>query len=224
MKRKTILIPIILMLMLQPAGASADIVPLDRKPVDSTFKISNLGDYPDYLFLLHGKPLPTYELIKAGEPFSIYKLGAASIYAIKKSDFDELELSENTPPESEKFFQDNPKLISSDLKLKSHPTVAKDDPLEKAVTYLRIDSLKENEFKIVKTKVVYTYEDGASEEKTFKSDDTIPEPSKKQSKESGLPGWFRSFWFIVLPVAALIGIIFILVIGILLARLRQKRD
>jgi len=55
-----------------------------------------------------------------------------------------------------------------------------------------------------KSKVIYTYTDGTSQEKIFNDQNTTPEPSSKSDWGSGL-------WYIVLPVLAVIVIAVIII-------------
>ena len=74
------------------------------------------------------------------------------------------------------------------------------DPLEKVVTTLQINSMSGNELDIQKSEITFTYNDGTSEVETFQSQDITPEPSKKAI----IPFWIAQFWFIVPILAAII--------------------
>ena len=106
--------------------------------------------------------------------------------------------------EREAYFKD---VLKSNIKLGSYPLPNSNDPLNKVVTFIDIKELNENNFVIEQSKIVFTYEDGTSEEKNFISQDVRPEPSRKAI----LPWWFAEFWFVILPLLALIIIISVLI-------------
>ena len=129
-----------------------------------------MSDYSDYVFIVHGKLVTHYQVIDPGECFKFYKFDSPSIYAIKKSDFDETKI------EAWRYFPDKniesePTAIRSNITLESYDTVAGTDPLEKVVTVLKIVSLSETGFEIKKSKIIYSYIDGSSEEKIFQKQD-----------------------------------------------------
>jgi len=186
----------------------ADLIVPGTKSIDFCYTISNINDYPNYVFLLHGIPSPSYEIIDSGQCFSFYKLSMTSLYAIQKTNFNEQELKGGNYTDIRNYFENDPRVIHSNIQLNSYGAVPENDPLNKVVTVLKIVSLNENNLVIQKSKIIYTYTDGTSEEKTFQSQDVVPEPSRKAI----LPWWFTELWYIVLPVIALIAIISILLL------------
>jgi len=203
-----ILFTLILILMLFPSNVFADLIVTGTKAVGFCYEISNIDDYPDYVFLLHGEPMLSYEIINPGECFSFYKLGTVSIYAVKEYNFNEDELKGKDYREVQNYFTGDPRVISSDIQLTSYGTVPENDPLEKAATILEITSLDENNLEIQKSKIIYTYTDGTSEEKDFQLQDIMPEPSRKVT----LPWWFVRFWYVILPIIAIAVIALILLL------------
>ncbi|MEA3292995.1 MAG: hypothetical protein U9P88_00760 [Patescibacteria group bacterium] len=166
------------------------------------YEISNINDYPNYVFVFNEKRATGHKVISQRDCFSFYKNGLTSIYAIPKEEFNESELNRE-------FFEgNNPKLIKSNIQLNGFGLVQENDPLQKAVITLDIQSLSENSFDIQKSKVTYTFTDGTSEEKVFQSQEIMPEPSKTAI----LPWWFAKFWYVILPIVAvfLIGIILLI--------------
>jgi len=172
------------------------------KSVNWCYEISNINDYTNYVFVFNEERVTGHEVINQGDCFSFYKIGLTSIYAIPKTEFNESELNR------EFFEENNPKLIKSNIQLNAFGSVQENDPLQKAVITLDVQSLSENSFDIQKSKVTYTYTDGTSEEKVFQSQGTMPEPSKTAI----LPWWFAKFWYVILPIVAiaLIGIILLI--------------
>ncbi|MBN1331259.1 hypothetical protein JW978_00020 [Candidatus Dojkabacteria bacterium] len=176
--------------------AHADLIVPGTKSVDWCYEISNIDDYPNYVFVYNEERVSDFGVINQGDCFIFYKIGLAGIYAIPKADFDESELDEDF------FAENNPKLIRSNIQLDPYGSVQWDDPLDKVVITLEILSLDPTSLDIQKSNVTYSYLDGTSEEKPFQSQDAIPEPSRSNF----LPGWFMDSWFIILPVTAIIGI------------------
>lgn len=202
MKTKPIILLTLTLIILTiiPSIVYADVIIPGTKSISWCYEISNMEDYPDYVFLLHGKPMMDYKIVEPDECFSFYKFTTVSIYAVEKSKFNENELKEKNYTEIENYFTNNPNVIPSDIQLGSYSyrTVKENDPLEKAVTTLQIISLTGNNLHVQKSKITYTYTDGTFEEKPFQVQDVIPEPSKKAI----IPWWFAEFWYIILPVLA----------------------
>ena len=197
-----ILFAFVLVFSVFPQVVSADLMIPGTKSVNWCYEISNINDYTNYVFVFNEERVTGHEVINQGDCFSFYKIGLTSIYAIPKTEFNESELNR------EFFEENNPKLIKSNIQLNAFGSVQENDPLQKAVITLDVQSLSENSFDIQKSKVTYTYTDGTSEEKVFQSQGTMPEPSKTAI----LPWWFAKFWYVILPIVAiaLIGIILLI--------------
>ena len=194
--------------------ALADVIIPGTKDVNSCYEISNIANYSDYVFLTYEWPMPHYGIISAGECFGPgYKLGSVSIYAIGNLSFNESELQGENATGIMNYFENNTQLIPSDIQLRSYGLVPEDSHLEKAVTVLNIVSLNTSNLQIQKSKIIYTYADGTSEEKSFQNQDVAPEPSKKATS----PSWFASLWYVIIPILAIAVIVLILV----LRRLRK---
>jgi hypothetical protein len=160
----------------------ADVIEPGMKEVKLYYTISNINKYPDYIFLIHGTPSPSYEIINSSE-FSFYKLSTVSIYAIKKSNFNETELSSNA--HFYNYFKNNPDIIRSNIKLDgSYKQVNINDPLEKACVLLDINSINGSTMEI--------------------NQNITPEPSNKSNLALEL-------WYIVIPVLAIIAIVIIII-------------
>lgn len=198
---------LLVLLFVFPQTVSADVIEPGTKSVSWCYEISNVNDYPDYVFVYNEERVTGHGIIHQGDCFSFYKIGLTSIYAIKKTEFNENELNR------EFFSKNNPKLIKSNLQLNAFGSVQENDPLQKAVITLDIVSLTENNINIQKSKVIYTYTDGTSEEKVFQTQDITPESSRTAIS----PWWFAKFWYVVLPIVA------ILLIGLVLLLRRLKK-
>jgi len=204
--RVSILLLLMLILTFYPSNVCADVIEPGMKEIKNYYKISNINDYSDYVFLIHGNPSPTYEIINSSK-FSFYKLSQISIYAVKKSNFNEEDLKDKSDAEIQDYFKNNPEVIHSNLELDGlYGTVKIDNPLDSAVTILRIVSLNESELEIEKSKIIYVYKDGSLEEKIFKNQNDTPQPSPNTS-----PSFFAEFWYFILPVLAIAAIGLILV-------------
>lgn len=202
MKKTSIILSlyIVIFTAFTPA-AFADVIEPGMKNINYNYKISNIDDYPEYIFLAHGVPSPSLEIITSKE-FSFYKLSAVSIYAVKKSDLNEEELNNMNDLELQNFFNNNSKLISSDIQFDgSYGNVGMDNPLDNVLLELEITSINDNKMNIKKSKVIYTYSDGSTQEELIKNQDVLPEPSKNS---------ISNIYFLI-PVLAItaIGIIFI---------------
>jgi hypothetical protein len=185
----------LLILALTTPAAFADVIEPGMKNIDSYYIITNINDYPEYVFLAHGTPLPDIEIINSCK-FGFYKLSTVSIYAIKKSEFNEEELKNIGDSALQNFFNNNSKLISSNIQLDgSYGEVGIDNPLESALIELEITSIKDTSMTIKKSKVIYSYSDGSIEEKAIENQSSLPEPSKNSNN-----------WYFAIPVLALAAI------------------
>ena len=180
-----------MILLLAPSVVSADVIMPGQKGVSWCYEISNIGDYPDYVFIVSTEyPLAEYEIIDEG-CFTFYKNGQASVYAIPKNEFNESELSMlsysvrlrrgDEEPDPREIFENylEQNFLKSDITLEAFGTVPEDDPLKDVVITLQIRSLDENTFDVDKSMITYTYADGTSEEKVFQRQDVLPDRSKK---------------------------------------------
>ncbi len=207
MKKKIVFSFISLLFLLSITSvAFADVIEPGMKEIKYYYKVSNIDNYPEYIFLAHGTPSPIMEIVNSSE-FSFYKFSTVSIYALKKSDFNENELKNMDDGELENFFKNDPRVIRSDIELQgSYKNVVIANPLDKALVVLEIKSIKENKLEIEKSKVVYAYVDGTLEEEKFKDQNTTPEPSK-----NSVSFWSDQLFYIIIPILAIIAIGLILI-------------
>lgn len=184
----------------------ADLIVPGTKSIISCYKVSNVGDYPDYVFLMYPVGVGAgYQTITSDSCLAFYKLVSPSIYAVKKTDFSESDIGENYTLQKN-YFQNNSKVIHSDIQLTSYGSVQENDPLNKVDITLRIASLNNGNLDIQKSKIIYTYTDGSSEEKVYPSQDITPGPSRRAI----LPWWFTQIWYFILPVLAFVAIVLVL--------------
>ena len=186
----------------------ADVIEPGMKPVNLKYQISNINDYPEYVFLLRGVPYPDIQIINSSE-FSFYKLSNVSIYAIKRNDFDASILNKS-PEEIESFFEKNSNLIKSDISLEgSYGDVKIENPLKEATIILEIKNINSTNLLIEKSKILYTFEDGSQQEEAIKDQNNLPEPSKGISN-------LTDYWWIFLGVL----VVLIIVIGVIIKKFK----
>ncbi len=201
-----IFLSIILLSGLGCNSSWADVVEPGSKEITLFYEISNLKDYPEYVFLAHGTPEPSWEVINSSE-FSFYKFSQVSIYALKKSDLDLSELEEMDSRQLENFFNSDNRLIPSNINLSgSYGNIAQNNPLEKAKIILEIKSINSNQLVLQKTHIIYYFENGSSESLDFKDQNINPEPSPPTSKSSL---YYLVFLFLLVLIVIFLVIIFI---------------
>lgn len=210
MKLKIIISLFTLLILFSFSSVSyADVIEPGMKDVKIYYQASNIQNYPDYVFLIHGSPYPTLEVINSNE-FTFYKFSTVSIYAISKTNFNENELKNMDESQVENFLTHS-SVLKSDLILQgSSKTVNINNPLEKILITLNINSIDNEIMNVTKSKVTYTYKDGSVQEETFKDQNSIPEPSKNSTSF-----WNDNLFYMVLPLIA------ILILGVIIIRLKK---
>lgn len=190
---------------LQAVGA--DVIEPGKKEISYYYQISNITNYPDYIFLLHGSPSPSYQVLSSGE-FSFYKFSTVSIYAVRKSNFNQAELENMNTSQIESYFKNNTQVIPSNMVLKgTYGTYSSTNPLEKVVVVMDIVSLTSTHLELKKSLAKYIYTDGTVKEAYFQDQNTTPTPA------DGSAEWSGNWWYFALPLAALIGIITVILIN-----------
>lgn len=206
MKHKAHVLLLLITLLTFSSVSYADVVEPGMKNIKIYYEINNIQNYPDYVFLIHGNPSPSLEIVNSSE-FSFYKLSTVSLYALSKSGFNENELKNMEDSAINNFLQNNNDLIKSDLVLEgASKSVSINDPLEKIIITLNINSINSKTLNITKSKVTYIYNDGSREEETFKDQNSTPEPSKNSTSF-----WANNLFYIILPLLAIIAIVVILI-------------
>jgi hypothetical protein len=149
------------MLFLFVNTVSADIIIPGTKSINWCYEVSNINDYPEYVFFYFEEALADYDIIKQGDCFNFYKLGIPHLYAILKTDFDKNKLS------SEFFDGNNFLLIKSNISLVPIGPLDEEEPLNKVVITLDIVSIKDDKLTLTKSLVTNTYLDGTVEKKPY---------------------------------------------------------
>lgn len=202
MTKKYLIIFLIISLFSVPS-AFADVIQPGEKAIIYDYQLTNIQDYPDYVFILHGMPSPTMEILSSSE-FNFYKLSTCSIYAIKKSDFNKINWTKMNETEVELFLMNDSRVARSNLELEGqYGSVSIDNPLESALILLRINSIQGNNLEIQKTKIVYGYNNGQHKEAKFQNQNQTPEPSTQNSLTSYI-------YYLVVPIIAAIILIYII--------------
>ncbi|NYB52981.1 MAG: hypothetical protein HVN35_10545 [Methanobacteriaceae archaeon] len=191
------------MVLLVVVGTSfADVINPGEKNIPLTYQISNIQSYPDYVFILHGSPNPSMEVLNSS-PFSFYKLSVCSIYAVPKSVYNELKMNQMDENQASSFLNNDSRVARSNLELKGiYGTVPLSNPLESALIILKINSIQGNNLDIQKDKIIYSYSNGQTVEQPFQNQNQTPTPDSP-------PSWDYYIYFILLPIIALIIILFI---------------
>lgn len=190
-------------------AAFADVIEPGMKNIHLNYKISNIDDYPEYVFLAHGIPDPPFEVLNSSE-FSFYKLSTVSLYAIPKSKINEGKFNNIDDEELQNFFKNNQNIIPSDIELNgSYGQVGIDNPLDNVLIELEITSITDNKMNIKKSKVIYTYSDGSTQEEVITDQNALPQPEKNI---------LSYVWYFLVPVIA------IAIIGVILYLRRQNKS
>lgn len=184
--------------------AFADVIQPGEKVITFDYQLTNIQDYPDYVFVLHGTPGPTLQVLNSSE-FSFYKLSTCYIYAIPSSVFNQLKWDNMNETDIEKFLRNDSRVARSNLSLEGlYGSVNVDNSLESALVLLRIDSIQGNNLKIQKTKVIYGYSGGQKIEKPFQNQNQTPDSSLPESS------YLNYLYYLLLPLVALVVLIYIL--------------
>lgn len=184
--------------------AFADVIEPGKKVITFNYQLTNIQDYPDYVFVLHGTPGPTLQVLNSSE-FSFYKLSTGYIYAIPSSVFNPFNWDKMNDTEVEEFLRNDSRVARSNLSLEGlYGSVNMANPLESALVLLRIDSIQGNNLKIQRTKVIYGYSGGQKIEKTFQNQNQTPEFSLPES------AYLNYLYYLLLPLVAVVVLIYVL--------------
>lgn len=182
----------------------ADVIEPGEKVITFDYQLTNIQDYPDYVFVLHGTPGPTMQVLNSSE-FSFYKLSTCYIYAIPSSVFKQVNWDNMNDTEVEEFLRNDSMVARSNLSLEGlYGSVNMNNPLESALVLLRIDSIQGNNLKIQKTKVIYGYSGGQTIEKPFQNQNQTPDFSLPESS------YLNYIYYILLPLVAVVVLIYVL--------------
>lgn len=183
----------------------ADVINPGEKTISYQYQISNIQDYPNYVFILHGTPNPSLHVLNSSS-FSFYKLSTCRIYAIPQSVYRQVQPEEMNETQLVEFLNNDSRVARSSQKLEgSYGTVGVDNPLLSVLVILKINSIQGNSLELIKEKVVFTYNNGQKEEKVFQNQNQTPTPSSNLSYSQNY------FFYIIIPLIALLALIIILI-------------
>jgi hypothetical protein len=203
MKMYLLLLIAVLVCISSLASASADVINPGEKEVKLYYKITNINNYQDYIFLLHGNPSPSLILLNSNE-FSFYKFSTSTIYAAPKSEFNISELNNLNSTEQDNFIENNTKLIPSNLTLEgTYGMVNQASTLDKVVVELEITSLNQTALQIKKTQAKYYYLDGSTKTVIF-TDQNVTAPSDTSLNAADL------LWYFLLPLIAVVAVLLLI--------------
>ena len=173
LKRRKIKAALISAVLLLSLCASADVKVEGWKDLSYDYIISNINEYPDYVFLTSSNiwGWKYASLINSTGSFGKgYKLDDFIVHAAKASDFDQGlffshpdEYNPNTANCTD-YCQNNSKIVSSSLKLPKATSIEEILALEKIEVFLKIDNITDQALNISKTKTLYYYENGTVQE------------------------------------------------------------
>ncbi|HMK54680.1 MAG TPA: hypothetical protein VK444_07860 [Methanobacteriaceae archaeon] len=179
----------------------ADIIEPGQKNVPIYYVLENVNDYPYYVFLLHGSPSPDLEVLNSSL-FTFYKLSTANIFSVKKSDFNQAAVEQMNPTQLDVYFNNNSQVSKSDLELNAiYSTVSDSNPLENATIILKIVSV--NPLKIEKSKIIYYYQNGQSDQENYINQNFTPAPSATSNN--------MYIYYILIPIIAALIILSIII-------------
>ena len=171
--RKRFCLAFSLAVILLSLFASADVPVEGMKQANYDYVISNIKDYPEYVFLTSSAIWGwNYASIinSTGTFGGGYKLDSFRLHAIKTSDFDQAKFFAARDQYNQEianctdYCRDNPKIVSSNLTLPKATSVNEIIPLKKIEIDLRIDSITDQALEISKTRMLYYYENGTVQE------------------------------------------------------------
>lgn len=192
---------------MQSGFVKADVITPGTSPVDYCFKITNLNQYPEYIFLtLINSPVidnPDNKILKSGECMDLggYRV-YGEIYAIKRSDINlKNDILDNQGKQSFKDFDSKKeKMISGSEKISPIRDLPSGYQVEKVADVFEIADINDNNFKLNNKSIVYTYKNGESEEKAYIDGQGIPKPSQKHT-------WLM--WFApILGISLITGVLY----------------
>jgi hypothetical protein len=200
---KVLVLVLVLLFVFSLTPVYGDVVEPGKKIVPLYYVLENINDYPGYVFLLHGSPSPDYQILNSS-PFTFYKFSVTSIYAVNRSDFNLRELQDMDSNQLDAYFGNDSRVLNANLQLESvYQTVSETNPLENATIMLNLVSLDDNGLKIEKSRIIFYYNTGQTDQLNYVDQNTTPEPSSPE------PGNLY-LYYLLLPILAAAAILIIL--------------
>jgi hypothetical protein len=182
-----------------------------KKPIQVYYKLTNIDSYPDYVFLVYTfAPMISYSEIQPDEEIRGYKFSNAYIYAMKASEYRNLEIGDGDE-NIKQFFEHNDYLIQSNVELSfSGKQVPDIDPLETQTILLEIDILTQTFLKIRLSSIQYGYSDGTIEKVTYQTEDVTPDIIQPYNLPEPPSHAVVGLWYAVIPSCAVFGIVIVM--------------
>lgn len=192
---------LVLVFVFSSTPVYGDVLEPGQKTVPIYYVLENMNEYPGYVFLLHGNPSPDFQILNSS-PFTFYKFSVASIYAVNESQFNQAELLAMNTNQLDRFFQNDSQVLNANLQLESiYNTVSDTNPLENATIMLKVVALDVSGLEIEKDRILFGYQDGQTEEKSYLDQNTTPEAP---------PAEGNLYWYYLLPILAAVAILIVL--------------
>jgi opacity protein-like surface antigen len=202
---KKILILAVLITILLPSSASADILLDGYHQVGICHKIINMDDFANYEFFTRNSMNNRLQFLQPDKCFSYYKFSTATINAIKKNNLAKLEnkASGMSADELGKLMKNSRDFIKSDYKLAQvNNSVPDSNPLNRVEVQYKIIAIG-SKLDIAKYKVIKNYRGGATEEEIF----DIPQVNIWMGSLTNILG----YWYFYIPILGIAGLIFVLI-------------
>jgi hypothetical protein len=172
---------LILSILLFSLCAFADVKVEGWRSQSYDYIISNINDYPDYVFLT-SSAIWGWEhaslINKTGSFGGGYQLDGFIVNAISAQDFDTekfLSHKDEFSPDTVNctdYCRNNPRILSSNITLDKAVSVKEILPVEKIEVYLKIDNITSHSLNLSKTGMLYYYDNGTTQEMPV---DYVPE-------------------------------------------------
>ncbi|MBZ0202559.1 MAG: hypothetical protein K8I03_06040 [Ignavibacteria bacterium] len=199
-------------------SSRSDLLPEGKKKISFSFVITNIGDYPEYVFLAYpvnqsrGRPMIEFTKLEHGKATGLAcRYGNPVIYAIKKDLFNPADLDisgiEDEKSQLKKldsFFTGNNNLIPS-LKITCSSLADRDAKYHYVQDEYQIQSIKTDTMIIDRGETIYKDRSGNkinSEESPLKPEGDLLPPTKK----------YTGYLYFALPVLAIIAVVSLVVI------------
>lgn len=204
------------LVLISPIGYTrADMLPAGKRGVNYCARINNLDQYPNYVFLSYCQfPSPNYTIIRTGECIPFYHLSQPTICAIPKEKFNKEALKANRLEGSDRveqklryYFEENPEMLRSDVRISSVSTRDESDPVSSITDVLTVKRVSADSFIVTYDNVAYGFDDGTTETKSYTTQAKRPAPSHKLKIASV---WIPDTWLLVAGFVSIIGLVSVL--------------
>lgn len=204
-----------LMITVLPSVVFADAIADGKKIPESCFKVENVADFPDYVFLAYYSPNesgpnePTLTVMTPNKCISAYIFPAPTLYALTQEDYAAADLSD---PAS--LVEQEDVLIKATTGLPSgRGQIDEDDPRERIIYVYTIKEVNDQGITLEQSDELGFDSDGKPIKGASPSPSSIASPRSQTVSAKGVR-WIEDNWSVALPVAGSIIIGLIIVINI----------